>query len=130
MNPRARVRSGLRIAVALAIALLTMVSPLCAPLCAATACASGNSTADSIPDGCHHASASTAHGYGVLAATQLCGLKELPVAALREGTSSMALHDCVMITDESLSSRQSPSFLFCSSAASNDKPPTTTVLRI
>src|ERR1700738_588707 len=109
MHTGARVRSGLRIAVALALALLTMVSALCAALCAATAGASRNSPADSVPDGCHHFSASIAHGYEVIAAAQLCGLKELPAATLREGVSSMTLHACVMIADEALPSRQSPS---------------------
>src|ERR1700731_3496799 len=128
MHTGARVRSGLRISVALAIALLTMVSPLWAPLCAATACASRNSLAGSVPDGCHHISASIAHGYGVIAAAQLCGLKELPAAALREGVSSITLHACCMVADEALPSRQSPSRLFCNCAASKDKPPTTAVL--
>src|SRR6267154_2698696 len=129
MEKNLDVRRSLRPACALAVALLTMVSPLCAPLCALTACASRNSAADAVPNSCHHALASTAQSYGVIAAAQLCGLKELPAAALREGTPSMARHAKknlspyagVIIRDQSLPSRQSPSLLFCGSAASSDK---------
>jgi hypothetical protein len=122
----------------LIIALLTVVSPLCAPLCAATACAAGNSAAESGPDGCHHASASTADGSGAFTAPQLCNLKELPTAALSNVKSSpedqakspLSLHAFATVTGDSLASQSSPSLRLPSSAFSNDKPPATTILRI
>jgi len=138
MNMSAHVRGGWRIAVALIIALLTMVSPLCAPLCAATACASGNSAADSGRDDCHHASASTADGASAFAAPQLCNLKELPTAALRDLKSSteqhakapLLLHAHATAADQWLASQPSPSLWPPSSTISNDQPTVTTILRI
>src|ERR1700676_433867 len=138
MNMSAHVRGGWRIAVALIIALLTMVSPLCAPLCAATACASGNSAADSGRDDCHHASASTAAGASAFAAPQLCNLKELPTAALRDLKSSteqhakapLLLHAHATAADQWLASQPSPSLWPPSSTISNDQPTATTILRI
>jgi hypothetical protein len=129
-----RVHGGVRIAVVSTIALLTVVSPLCAPLCAATACASGISGADS----CHHASASTADGAGAIGARQLCNLKELPAAALRDGMSVMKRHAKRTLpllardtaSDEPLTSQSGPSLLLRGSATSNDKPPAITALRI
>src|ERR1700692_3349485 len=134
MKMKAHLRSSLRIAIAVTIALLTMVSPLCAPLCAATACASGNSAADPGADSCHHVSASTADGYGAIAAPQLCNLKELPAAALRDVRSSreghakrtLSLLAFATAADESPASQLSPSLELLSSATSNDKPPATT----
>ncbi len=139
MKMKAHLRGGLRIAIALIIALLTMVSPLCAPLCAATACASGNSAATQGEDGCHHSSASADdHGGGAIAAPQLCALKELPTAALRDFKSSMERHSKRTLSllardtaaDESLTSQSSPSLLLRGSATSNDKPPATPTFRI
>lgn len=138
MKMKAHLRGGLRIAIALTIALLTMVSPLCAPLCAATACASANSAADPRADSCHHVSASTADGYGAIAAPELCNLKELPAAALRDVRSSRERHAkqtlsqqaCATAADQSLANQFSPSLGLLSSATSNDKPPATPTLRI
>jgi hypothetical protein len=138
MKMKAHLRSGLRIAIAVAIALLTVVSPLCAPLCAASACASGNSAADSGSDGCHHASASTADGSGAIAAPQLCNLKELPTATLREVRSAMEQHAkripslqaCATPADQSPVSQLSPSLWLPSFAISRDLPLAPTVLRI
>src|ERR1700736_3614522 len=137
MKMKVHLRSGLRIAIAVAIALLTMVSPLCAPLCAATACASGNSAADSGPDDCHHASASTSYDAGAFAAPQLCNLKELPTGALRDVKSStdehanpLSLHVCVTVADDSLASSSRLSLWLPSSTISDDNRPATTILRI
>jgi hypothetical protein len=137
MEKKAHLRSGLRITIAVALALLTMASPLCAPLCAATACASGNSSADVSRDDCHHASASTSHDAGAFAAPQLCNLKELPTAALRDVKSSteehanpLSPHACATVAGDSLASWSSLSLWLPSSTISNDKPPATTVLRI
>jgi len=137
MNKSAHLRSGLRIAIALSIAVLTAVSPLCAPLCAATACASGNS-ANSGLDGCHHASASAASAHGAIAAPQLCNLKELPAAALRNAKSSIEKHAKRISSSHASSAAASASMAnhlsqplwLPSSDVSRDKPPTTTVLRI
>ena len=136
MKMKADLRGGLRIGIAVTIALLTMVSPLCAPFCAATACASGNSAATGA-DSCHHVSASTVDGYSAIAAPQLCNLKHLPVAALRDVRSStechakqiLSLQACPTAAVKSLASRFRPSLelLF---TTSNDKPPATSVLRI
>src|ERR1700676_2279051 len=138
MEKTAHLHSGLRIAIAVALALLTMVSPLCAPLCAATACASGNSSADASRDDCHHASASTSHDAGAFAAPQLCNLKELPTAALRDLKSSteqhakapLLLHAHATAADQWLASQPSPSLWPPSSTISNDQPTATTILRI
>src|SRR5260370_215062 len=108
MNKSAHLRSGLRIAIALSIAVLTAVSPLCAPLCAATACASGNS-ANSGLDGCHHASASAASAHGAIAAPQLCNLKELPAAALRNAKSSIEKHAKRISSSHARSAAATPS---------------------
>jgi hypothetical protein len=137
MNKSAHLRSGLRIAIALSIAVLTAVSPLCALLCAATACASGNS-ANSGLDGCHHASASAASAHGAIAAPQLCNLKELPAAALRNAQFSMerharripSLHANSAAASASLANHLSQPLWLLGSSVSRDKPPTTTVLRI
>jgi len=137
MKKSAHLRSGLRIAIALSIAVLTAVSPLCAPLCAATACASGNS-ANSGLDGCHHASASAASAHGAIAAPQLCNLKELPAAALRNAQFSMerharripSLHANSAAASESLANHLSQPLWLLGSSVSRDKPPTTSVLRI
>jgi hypothetical protein len=138
MKMKAYLRSGLRSAIAVTIALLTMVSPLCAPLCAATACASGNSAANPGADSCHHASASTADASGAIAAPQFCNLKELPAVALRDvrfsteghAKQTLSLQANTIAADESLTGQLSPSRLLPGSATSNDKPPSTTVLRI
>ena len=135
MQKKAHLRSGLRIAIAVALALLTMGSPLCAPLCAATACASGNSSADASRDDCHHASASASasHDAGAFAAPQLCNLKELPTAALRnikEHANPLSLHVCVTVADDSLASSLSLSLWLPSSTISDDNRPATTILRI
>src|SRR6266852_1256787 len=138
MNKSAHLRSGLRIAIALSIAVLTSVSPLCAPLCAATACASGNSAANSGLDNCHHGSVSTADGHNAIAAPQLCNLKELPAAALRNARFSIERHASRIpslpasstAASESITNHLSQPLWPPSSGVSRDKPPTTTVLRI
>jgi len=137
MNKSAHLRSGLRIAIALSIAVLTAVSPLCAPLCAATACGSGNS-ANSGLDGCHHASASAASAHGAIAAPQLCNLKELPAAALRNAQFSMerharripSLHANSAAASASMANHLSRPLWLLGSGVSRDKPPATSVLRI
>jgi len=137
MKKSAHLRSGLRIAIALSIAVLTAVSPLCALLCAATACASGNS-ANSGLDGCHHASALAASAHGAIAAPQLCNLKELPAAALRNVQFSMerharripSLHANSAAASASLANHLSQPLWLLGSSVSRDKPPTTSVLRI
>jgi len=138
MKQSAHFRSGLRIVVALSIALLTVVSPLCSPLCAATACSSGKSAANSGLDGCHHASVSTADAHDAIAAPQLCNLKEMPAAALRDAKSSIekhakripSLHASFAAASESSTNHLSQPLWPPGSGVSRDKPPTTTVLRI
>jgi hypothetical protein len=138
MNKSAHLRSGLRIVVALSIALLTVVSPLCSPLCAATVCSSGKSAADSGLDGCHHASASAADAHDAIAAPQLCNLKEMPAAALRDAKSSIEKHAKRISSSHansaaasaSLANHLSQPLWLAGSGVSRDKPPTTTVLRI
>src|SRR5260370_5074720 len=138
MNKSAHFRSGLRIVVALSIALLSVVSPLCSPLCAATVCSSGKSAANSGLDGCHHASASAASGHAAIAAPQLCNLKELPAAALRNAQFSMerharripSLHANSAAASESLANHLSQPLWLLGSSVSRDKPLTTSVLRI
>jgi len=138
MENSAHLYSGLRIAVALSIAVLTAVSPLCALLCAATACASGNFAATSGLDDCHHASASAANGHGAIAAPQLCNLKELPAAALRNAQFSMerharrilSLHANSAAASASMANLLSQPLWLPSSEVSREKRPTTTVLRI
>jgi len=138
MNKSAHLRSGLRIAIALSIAVLTAVSPLCAPLCAATACASGNSAANSGLDNCHHGSVSTADGHNAIAAPQLCNLKEMPAAALRNAQFSMerharripSLHANSAAASASMANHLSQPLWLLGSSVSRDKPPTTSVLRI
>src|SRR5579859_3700248 len=138
MDTRAYVRSSVRVAMALTIALLTIISPLCAPWCAATACATGNSTAVRGADGCHRTFASTVDGSSAIGAPQLCNLKGLPAAALRDAKSSTerhakrthSLYANTTAANESMTGQLSPSLLPPGSATLKNKPPATTILRI
>src|SRR5579864_4139888 len=131
MDTRAYVCSGVRVAMASTIALLTSVSPLCAPWCAATACATGNSTAVPGADGCHRTFASTVDGSSAIGAPQLCNLKDLPAAALRDAKSSMephtkrthSLYANTTAANELLTGQLSPSLLLPGSATLKNKPP-------